>query len=105
MLDITNESRSGWCIVGLKGRADAQVADTLDQALQNAVSANERVAVDLSALDYISSAGLRCLLQAARAAQAKGAEMVVCAPSNAVNKVFEISGMRRLIRIEEKLPC
>ena len=105
MIEVTQETRSGWCVVAVRGRADAETADTLENALRAAVDGNSRVAANLAALDYISSAGLRAVLQAARAAQTRHVEFAVCSPSPAVKKVLDMSGMHHVITIQEALPC
>jgi len=64
-----------------------------------------KVAADLGKLDYISSAGLRAVIQVARAAQAKNAEFAVCSLSAPVKKVFDMSGMHHIMRIHGELPC
>jgi anti-anti-sigma factor len=48
---------------------------------------------------------LRAVLQAARAAQERNTEFTVCQLRGPVKKVFEISGMQHVLRIEEELPC
>jgi anti-sigma B factor antagonist len=105
MMNIQQEARDGWCILAVTGRADALTADALETALVGAAKTNPKVAVDLSRLDYISSAGLRSLLQGARAAQESNAEFVLCSPQASTKSVLDISGMQQVIRIEEKLPC
>lgn len=104
-MKISQDVRSGWCVVSARGRADSTNANDLEAALIAAASNHKKLALDLAALDYISSAGLRAVLQGARAAQTHGAEFVVCSPTAGVQKVFEISGMDRLIRLEGALPC
>ena len=74
MMDVTQEMRSGWCVVAVRGRADAETADELEAALRAALEANAKVAADFAGLDYISSAGLRAVLQAARSAGERKAE-------------------------------
>jgi len=105
MINLTREERSGWCVVAVGGRADAESADELEAALRAAVNEHSKVAADLRALDYISSAGLRAVLQAARAAEAKAAEFAVCSPSAPVKRVFDMSGMHHFLRIHKELPC
>jgi anti-sigma B factor antagonist len=105
MLEITTAHQSGWCVVKPAGRADAVTAQSLEDALQEAAGRHQKIALDLSALSYISSAGLRSVLQGARAAQAKNAEYVVCAPTAGVLKVLEMSGMHNILRILKGLPC
>jgi anti-sigma B factor antagonist len=105
MIQLAQETRAGWCVVAVRGRADAEAADELENTLRAAVELHSSVAVNCSRLSYISSAGLRALLQAARAAQAKGAEFVVCAPTEPVKKVLDMSGMHHVMKIQEGLPC
>jgi anti-anti-sigma factor len=105
MIQLTEETRSGWWVVGVQGRADAEAADELEAALRAALELHSKVAADLARLDYISSAGLRAVIQAARAAQAKNAEFAVCSLSAPVQKVFDMSGMHHILRIHGELPC
>ena len=105
MIESKQETRGGWLVVRVKGRADAEAADDLEAALRLAVDQHVKVAADLTALDYISSAGLRAVLQAARAAQSKNVEFAVCGMSAPVKKVFDMSGMHQVLTIHGELPC
>ena len=105
MIQVTQETRQGWHVVGVTGRADAEAADVLETALRSAVEGHSKVAADFHALDYISSAGLRAVLQAARAAQSRGTEFAVCALSAPVQKVFTMSGLHHVLQIYGELPC
>jgi anti-sigma B factor antagonist len=105
MIEFAEESRSGWCVIDVRGRADGLAADDLESALRQAIERNPKVAADFSSLDYISSAGLRAVLQAARAALTRGSEFAVCGMSPSVKRVFEISGMKHLLQIHGELPC
>jgi len=105
MIEATQETRAGWLVVVVKGRADAETADQLESALRSAVEQHAKVAADLSALDYISSAGLRAVLQAARAAETQNREFAVCGMSAPVKRVFDMSGMHHVLTIHGELPC
>jgi len=105
MLEVTQETRSGWSVITVKGRADGETADQLETELRSAAEKHAKVAVDFSAVDYISSAGLRAVLQAARAAQGRNGEFTVCALSAPVKRVFDMSGVHHVLRIEGALPC
>ena len=104
MLQVTQETRSGWYVVTVKGRADGETADQLETELRTAVEQHDKVAADFSTLDYISSSGLRAVLQAARTAQIRNSEFAVCALSAPVKRVFELSGLHDVVRIEAALP-
>ena len=105
MIQVTQQTRSGWCVVGVTGRADAEAAGELEDQLRTAVQNHPKVAADFSSLDYISSAGIRAVLQAARAAQAGQVEFAVCSPSAPVRKVFDMSGLHHILTIHGELPC
>ena len=105
MIQVTEATRAGWQVVGVTGRADAEAADQLEAALRAAIAGHAKVAVDFSALDYISSAGLRAVIQAARASEAREGEFAVCALSPNVKKVFDMSGLHHILHIQGELPC
>jgi anti-anti-sigma factor len=105
MIQVNEESRSGWCILAVSGRADAEAAEDLENRLRGAVERHSQVAADFTALDYISSAGLRAVLQAARAAEQRGVRFAVCSPNAGVRRVFDISGLGQVLTIQGELPC
>jgi len=105
MIELSQQTQGGWCVVTIRGRADAQAADEMERALRAAVDQHDRVAADFATVDYISSAGLRAVLQAARAAQERNTEFTVCQLRGPVKKVFEISGLHHLLEIHGELPC
>lgn len=105
MIHVMEEDRAGWRVLAVAGRADAEAADHLENALRAAVETHPKVAADFSTLDYISSAGIRAVLQAARAAQTSKAEFAICGMSPAVKKVFDMSGLGHILAIHGELPC
>jgi anti-anti-sigma factor len=104
MMQVTQETRADWRVVTVRGRADSQTADELERELRAAVEQHKKVAVDFRGVDYISSAGLRAVIQTARAAQGRS-ELAICSLSAAVQKVFDMSGMQNIVKIHGELPC
>jgi anti-anti-sigma factor len=86
-----------------QGRLDFASADPfqlqLEQALAGAGTAPAALIIDCVDLDYVSSAGLRVLLRAARAAERAGVSFAVCALTPAVRDVFDLSGFSRIIAV------
>lgn len=83
------------------GRLDGTNAATHEQALLALVSEGaQTLTVDLSELDYISSAGLRVLLVAAKAAKGKGGSVVLSAPKPAILEVLKISGFDKILQVQ-----
>lgn len=71
----------------------------LEERLAEASPAPAALIIDCSALDYVSSAGLRVFLLAARAAQRAGIPFALCALKPAVREVFELSGFSRIMTV------
>jgi anti-sigma B factor antagonist len=86
-------------VIGVSGRLDSVTSDTLDKEVRTQVEAGRtRLVFDLTALDYISSAGLRVFLLAARALRGKGS-LALAAPQPKVQQVFDIAGMGSMVTI------
>jgi len=77
------------------GRIDHLNADdfrsSLEPHLAGCDGAGPALLFDLSALEYISSAGLRVLMIAAKTLKPRGGRMAVAAPRPVVGEVLEIS--------------
>ena len=105
MIQVTEQTRDGWCVVGVRGRLDSESADELENALRAAIGKHAKVAADFAAVDYISSAGLRAVIQAARAAQGNNVEFTICSLNSHVKKVFDMSGLHQILHVRGELPC
>ncbi|MGD8261784.1 MAG: STAS domain-containing protein, partial [Desulfobacterales bacterium] len=58
---------------------------------------------DLGALEYLSSAGLRVLLTAAKEIKRRDGKIVLCALNEFVKEIFEVSGFQSLIPITDSV--
>ena len=63
----------------------------LDPFLARCTDGGDRIVLDLSALEYISSAGMRVLVLARKQVRAQGGTLVVADPAPLVKEIFEIS--------------
>jgi anti-anti-sigma factor len=99
-VEIAATSVDGITVLEARGRVNSQTAPVLGERLTTALSAaGARVALDLSGVDYLSSAGLRVLQQAARQADEKSGRFVLCGLSSRVAEVFEISGFSSILSV------
>lgn len=100
-MKVRAEKVSHATLVVAEGRLDFNSAAAfqghLEQAVAGAAGVAAAVIVDCAALDYVSSAGLRTFLQAARASQRAGIAFALCGLQPAVREVFELSGFSRMI--------
>jgi anti-sigma B factor antagonist len=98
---IAEERGSGVVVVAPAGRVDSTTSSALETKLLGHVrSGDTRLVIDLEAVDYISSAGLRILLRAANELRPLGGTLVLCSMGDSVREVFELAGFTALFAIE-----
>lgn len=85
--------------IALEGRLDTTTAPSLEAELKSAIDGIEELVFDLSALEYISSAGLRVLLSAQKVMTRQGS-MKVTNVNESVMEVFDITGFTDILTIE-----
>ena len=84
------------------GRMDTLAADEMDQALHAAVAGGgHKIVVDMSGVDYISSAGLRSLAAVLVKSRAEGGDMKLAALNERVTRVFNIIGFDLLMSVHD----
>ena len=76
-----------------QGRIDHASAEQFRAALAPhlAGAGRDRLVVDLSGVEYISSVGLRVLMLASKQVKAQGGSLAVCGLGPVVREIFEIS--------------
>ena len=96
-----NISNEGECLfVHLNGRVSYAESVDFQSQLEDLLPREEKsVLFDCSGLDFISSAGLRAVLQFAKQAPAQGKKLGFFALQSNVSHVFEISGFTRILKI------
>ena len=101
-MEITNKEANGVVFIKISGRLDAASASDAEKTITEVIdSGTQKVLIDLAELRYISSAGLRTLLVAAKEIKSKGGKIVLCSMIESVKKVFEISGFSTIFDIRE----
>jgi len=87
-------------VVIVSGRMDAITATEFDTQCQSWISDGEtKVVIDLSDLEYISSAGLRSILAAAKKLKGVQGELLFSGLSGMVEEVFNVSGFAAMFKI------
>ena len=84
----------------LAGRLDGFTSAAHEAELKALLAGDaSSVTIDLSQLEYVSSAGLRVLLMKAKMAKAKGGAVVLASPTSVVLDVLKISGFDKIFDI------
>lgn len=79
------------------GELDAASASILANALDEANEAGAGIALDLSGVSFIDSSGLRVIAAEVRRAEDAGTAFAVAAASDAVRRIFEMTGLTTLL--------
>ena len=100
LMDITTRTQGNVTIVGIAGNLDSNTSPQAQQALDAVLAGGgKKVAIDCTALDYISSAGLRVLLGIAKKLGAAGGGVRMFGLNETVREVFDISGFSKILAV------
>lgn len=99
-MEINKKTEGTSLTVALSGRLDTITAPQLEAELKKGLKGVTDLAFDLSALTYISSAGLRVLLSAQKVMNRQG-DMVIRGANEDLMEIFEVTGFIDILHIEE----
>ena len=99
-MEITTRDVNDVKVVQIEGELDTgsspNAQNQLDQLRGQGV---KKILLDLTNLDFISSAGLRVLLATAQELKGNGGDLRVCSLNREVKEVFDISGFSTLLMV------
>ena len=99
MLNIEKKGNASELTVALTGRLDTTTAPELEKELKASLDGVSALTIDMAALEYISSAGLRVLLSAQKTMNKQG-EMKVVHVGETIMEIFEVTGFSDILTIE-----
>lgn len=96
----TEVSRKGSVVIVSAGdRLDSNSSAAFQERLNKVIENEPSIVVDMSRFNYVSSAGLRVLLMAAKQCKAANRKLALCGLQPDVHMVFDISGFLPLFSI------
>jgi anti-anti-sigma factor len=97
---ITEDCTSGVCVLGLSNRLDSATAKLVEDKIVGLITAgNHRLVLDLAELEYVSSAGLRVFLLAAKRLKAANGALALSGLTDNVRQTFDIAGFSSIFSI------
>ena len=99
-MTITTKREGSSLTITLAGRLDTTTAPQLEAELKRSADGINLLVFDFSALDYISSAGLRILLNMQKQMNKQGT-MIIRHVNNVIADIFDITGLADILTIEE----
>jgi anti-sigma B factor antagonist len=99
-LDISVNSLKRVQLVTVAGRVDSNTAPEMDQTLKGLMNnGNYNLVIELTDVNYLSSAGLRSLVAALRECKRQRGDVVLVSPSERVLEVLKLAGLDTLFRV------
>lgn len=99
-MNLSTREEGGVIVVAVEGNLDTNTAPDAQEhldALQD--DGVQKILVNFTDLDYISSAGLRVLLATAKRIAGAGGSLRICGLNETVDEVFEISGFSMILNV------
>ncbi len=101
-MNIKEYKKDEALVLAIEGRIDSVTSGTLEgKLLATLETGTKRLVLDFTAVDYISSAGLRVLLMAAKKMPGLEGKLALAALSANVREVFDIAGFTEIFTIAD----
>ncbi|MCR4745583.1 MAG: STAS domain-containing protein [Lachnospiraceae bacterium] len=98
-MDIKKTQDGSNLTVSLSGRLDTTTAPELESSLKEVLGGLTNLVFDFSALEYISSAGLRVLLSCQKTMNKQGS-MKITNVNETIKDIFDVTGFSDILTIE-----
>ncbi len=106
-MNVLTEKHGDIDVIRAAGRIDSNTSLAFERAVNEVFEGgSQRMVLDFSQIEYISSAGLRSTLIAAKRMRAvPGGKLVLCSLAPRVREIFEISGFTSIFTLCADLPA
>jgi stage II sporulation protein AA (anti-sigma F factor antagonist) len=103
LLDVEIEQFGKAMIVRLKGELDHHTAETLKAKMEQALEENDchHIVLSMKDLTFMDSSGLGVILGRYKKIKGRGGQMIVCDVNTGIYKLFEMSGMFKIVAVEQ----
>lgn len=99
-VEIQEEKKEGISILFLKGRLDALTSPMTEKRVFELINSGEnKLLLNFSEVEYISSAGMRMLLSATKKIKTISGKLVLCNLTHPVMEVLKMSGFDHVLEL------
>lgn len=93
-MEITTKEYKRVVVIEVSGRVDSSTADQFEQAVMSPIGEGKKnLVLDLSGVEFLSSAGLRTLVMARKEVQKSSGAVRLAQPSQRVRDTLDIAGL------------
>ncbi|WP_019122897.1 anti-sigma F factor antagonist [Brevibacillus massiliensis] len=102
-LTIDMETKNDVLVVRLRGELDHHTADELRSKVDEALKGPQirHIVLSLADLGFMDSSGIGVILGRYKQISARSGEMVVCSINPTIQRIFEMSGLFKVIKFRE----
>ena len=102
-MNVSSRRYANAVVLAVTGRLDQDTCEAfrldLSRQVEDSARGGGAIVLDLSGLEYVSSAGLRCFMLASRQAKAQSGRIFVAALQPMVAEIFEISHFNLVFQV------
>lgn len=99
-MNITVEKNEKETILHVEGRVDTNTAADFENAVLENMGGAECLRLDFEKVAFVSSAGLRALLNGQKKANAEDKQMILCNINEVVEEVLDSTGFIDILEVE-----
>jgi anti-anti-sigma factor len=102
VLEVAENEEGGVLILRIKGRLDAASSPLLERKISGIVDEDQlKLLMDFEGVEYLSSAGMRLLLNLTKRLKSKQGKMAISAVNRDVMEVIKMAGFDHILEIFE----
>lgn len=102
-MNVTLHTTNNILILTIEGSIDSKTAGDLQNQIMDSVADAKNIIMDLSAVEFLSSAGLRILLMVYRQLKARNGKIILVGVSEDIRDVMEMTGFINFFEIHQTL--
>lgn len=99
-MNLKTTAENNTATIAIDGRLDTMTSPELIAEIGKVAPANDKLILDVSGLEYISSAGVRALVTAHKQMAKKGG-FTVKSPNKNVLEIIKLTGLTTILNIQE----
>lgn len=102
-MNVSLESFKGWQVIRVTGQIDSKTVGSLRDFIDTELRADESVALELTSVPFMSSAGLRTLLTLQRKTNDMGVDLVLIGVASEIADTMKVTGFYQFFKIYTSL--
>ena len=102
-MNVNINTQNGILIISVEGNVDSKTAPELQQKISDATHDSKKVIIDMTKVEFVSSAGLRVLLMVYRQIKTNNGVVVLVGVSDEIKEVMSMTGFINFFKIFENI--